>query len=108
MVLNLLEKMNRKRAEELLEDDDEEDGVTGILIINGTSTEVDYDYGHMKAEYLKELKAAAKSNLTLKYAEVKEEETFKDVLKEMVNFKKPENCSKERGIGDIILIFSQV
>ncbi|KAJ8958930.1 hypothetical protein NQ318_019700 [Aromia moschata] len=61
-----------------------------------------YDYANLKAEYNKEVKMAAKSKETLKYSTVKEDESFKDSAKALVNFKqKPRNCTAEeaKGIG---------
>lgn len=63
---------------------------------------VNYDYNSLKAGYDKEIKEAKDSADTLKYSTVKEEESLKDSLKEMVDFKKtPKNCTAEemKGIG---------
>lgn len=63
---------------------------------------ISYDYNNFKAGYDKEIKDAENSGDTLKYSTVKEEESLKDAVKEMIDFRKtPKNCTAEEmnGIG---------
>nr|CAI5863591.1 unnamed protein product [Callosobruchus analis] len=80
---NLKESRKRKRAD-------------------GESTEPNYDYAQMKAEYNKLAEEAARSKETLNYTEVKEDETPKEAVETAVDFKKiSKNCTEQekRGIG---------
>ncbi|KAJ8915646.1 hypothetical protein NQ315_003430 [Exocentrus adspersus] len=69
---------------------------------NNNTDKVNYDYKNFKAEYENNIKAAVKANDTVKYTTVKEDESVKDSVKAMVDFKKtPRNCTAEemKGIG---------
>ncbi|KAI4468927.1 defective proboscis extension response dpr -related [Holotrichia oblita] len=62
----------------------------------------DYDYASFKKEYENDMKKAKGKNDTLDFVDVTEEESFKDVMKSMINFTKtPRNCTEEeiKGIG---------
>ncbi|XP_057660856.1 uncharacterized protein LOC130896645 isoform X2 [Diorhabda carinulata] len=65
------------------------------------NSDENYDYLKLQAEFDKQIKEVVKSNDTLNYTDVKEEESVKDILKELVEIKKPRNCTEEerKGIG---------
>lgn len=62
----------------------------------------DYDYAKFKQEYDSDMKKAQGDNDTLDFVDVKEEESVKDMVKNLVNFTQtPRNCTAEevKGIG---------
>ncbi|XP_060518717.1 uncharacterized protein LOC132697329 [Cylas formicarius] len=53
-----------------------------------------YDYEGFKAEYEQEIKEMAKKNDTLKYSEIKEEETPNEAVKTLIDFS-AKNCTSD-------------
>ncbi|RZC39219.1 hypothetical protein BDFB_007510, partial [Asbolus verrucosus] len=61
-----------------------------------------YDYNSFKAEYDADVKKAQKQNDTLNFTDVKEDESLKEAVENIVDFnKEPKNCTAEemKGIG---------
>ncbi|XP_012286923.1 uncharacterized protein LOC105703250 [Orussus abietinus] len=55
-----------------------------------------YDYEKFKAEYYQQIEENIRNNKTFNYTnDGRSEETVKDTFVELVNFKKPKNCTKE-------------
>lgn len=75
-----------------------------LKVINTVDkSDENYDYAHFKAEYNEDIKIAERSNNTLNHTEAKEEESVKEAMQKMVDFKEtPRNCTKEetKGIGE--------
>ncbi|VEN64790.1 unnamed protein product [Callosobruchus maculatus] len=63
------------------------------------TTEANYDYAHMKAEYNKLAEEAARSKETLNYTEVKEDETPKEAVETAMDLKVPKNCTEQEKLG---------
>lgn len=90
------EKVNAKR---------EEEKVLDVKNVNGKSSQKDYDYSNLEAEYKKQFNEALKSNETLNHTEAKEEEMVKEAMHKLVDFEEtPRNCTEEekKGIGEIL------
>ncbi|CAH1956274.1 unnamed protein product [Acanthoscelides obtectus] len=65
------------------------------------TTEVSYDYAQMKAKYNELVEETARSNETLNYTEIKEDETPKEAVGAVLDMKVPKNCTEQEksGIG---------
>lgn len=64
---------------------------------------VNYDYSALKADYEAEVAKEKVAKDTLKYKDVKEEETVKDAIKTALIFSAAKNCTEEemKGIGQL-------
>ncbi|XP_050508625.1 uncharacterized protein LOC126885875 isoform X2 [Diabrotica virgifera virgifera] len=62
---------------------------------------VNYDYESLKAEFKNEVQDAIRSNETLNYTTVREDEGIKDSFKSLIGQKMTRNCTEEerKGIG---------
>ncbi|XP_072390544.1 uncharacterized protein [Diabrotica undecimpunctata] len=71
---------------------------------NGNNS-VNYDYESLKAEFKNEVKDAIRSNETLNYTTVREDEGIKDSIKSLMGQKVTRNCTEEerKGIGVVAL-----
>lgn len=83
-------------------DERREEQILKVINMTDKNKDENYDYGHFKAEYIDEVKLEEKSNSTLNHTEVEEEETIKEAMHKMVDFKETSrNCTEEerKGIG---------
>lgn len=96
--------MARGAANQKLEQKRGQEEVLRVVNMTGNVKELNYDYANFKAEYVDEVRVAKVSNETLNYTDVKEQESVKEMMGQMVDFKKtPRNCTEEerKGIGDV-------
>ncbi|XP_049826513.1 uncharacterized protein LOC109598173 [Aethina tumida] len=65
------------------------------------ASDVNLDYAELEREYKAQLRKKAHSNNTVNATEIKEDESLKDALGTLVDFKKSKNCTDEerKGIG---------
>lgn len=82
-------------------------GTRAVRQVNETDDD-DYNYEDLKREYDMEIKEVAKLNDTFNFTSVEHKKI--ELIKEVVDFKTPPNCTGEetRGIGKTFIIFSFV
>jgi hypothetical protein len=90
-VKNFTNKNNQEGPEEY------DEGQLQIILESSTlQPPEEYDYDKFRNDYYDEVQAAQHSNTSFNYTEKgKSEETIGDAINEIVDFKKPKNCSKE-------------
>lgn len=96
-------QMSAHIVAEKIEEKRQEEQVLAVKNITAPIKKIDYDYASFQADYINQVQTARKSNETLNYTDVKEEETVKEAVNKMMDFKEtPRNCTKEetKGIGN--------